>query len=67
MILSCGCCGESFQADKQHWNFDKGYGRCLSCCRYILAQERWKYDHAEIRVAMRDQWKKETVNEAQEA
>jgi hypothetical protein len=62
MNLTCGCCGARFSA-RQHWNYDHGFGRCRSCCEWIIGRGEARPDHeglvleAEIvRIAMRDQW-----------
>jgi hypothetical protein len=60
-LLECGCCGDSFRAC-QHWNFDTGYGRCRSCCDWILERAaadehgRWEAEADVIRAAIPDQW-----------
>ena len=55
MTLECGCCGSLFKG-RQHWNWDKGFGRCLECCVWILTKTQWVGQHNELIVGMKDQW-----------
>ena len=53
MTLECGCCGKHFRG-KQHWNFDKGFGRCLSCLMEWFVRDVG--DRITILEAMKEQW-----------
>ncbi len=56
--LSCGCCGRSFEG-RQHWNWDKGFGRCLACILQIIGGDLGRCDDddkAMYLAGARDQW-----------
>jgi len=53
MILECGCCGKQLKG-KQFHEFDKGYGRCLSCLMEWFV--RMPDERLQILEAIKGQW-----------